>query len=338
MKKIILGIAGIVVLGTANLVAQDGIEMRIDGVGPDVSGTTVSTSLYANSPELSGGIYQIHFAVTNNTGSDKQWLVTRVKMNVSPGWTDQVCWPPGCYDAPGDSYSTPNSGGNPAPIIQNGILVSLSGAGGTADLSINGTNYPVVYNTNLTTTAADFVTNNAAAILSNEGLTVVNNGIDLYFTGTLPSQPIELVNIVQSGSLAVLKLLYPNELKPRITPDPLVAGYGHYRYYLTDVNTWENADSVDLILGYVLNVNNLKQNSSLSISPNPADDNVNINIGTMENASIKVLDVLGNVIMTESMSSGTKNLDVSGFKNGVYFVIVEANGVKPVNRKLIVRH
>jgi len=58
----------------------------------------------------------------------------------------------------------------------------------------------------------------------------------------------------------------------------------------------------------------------------------------VENANIKVVDVLGNTVYNETITNGSKNVDVSSFKNGVYFVIVEVPGIKPMNRKLIIRH
>ena len=120
MKKNILSLIAFTSLTLSSVFAQDGIEIRLDGAGPDISGTVHSINLYASSPDLVGGLYQVHFDVTNNTGSDQQWQVTRKKMSVPASWSDQVCWPPQCYITNGDVYTTPNSGGNPAPTILNG--------------------------------------------------------------------------------------------------------------------------------------------------------------------------------------------------------------------------
>ena len=66
--------------------------------------------------------------------------------------------------------------------------------------------------------------------------------------------------------------------------------------------------------------------------------NVKIALDGIDNSSVKIVDVLGNVVYNESINNGTKNIDVSNFKNGVYFVLVEASGIKSFNRKLIIRH
>ncbi len=255
MKKLILSLTAIATFSF--VYAQDGIEIRLDGAGADISGTVHSVNLYAGSPDMLGSVYEVHFDVTNNTGANQQWRITRTKMSVPATWVDQVCWPPQCYPTSGDVYITPNTGGNPAPIIVDG--------------------------TSMTTLSA----------------------------------------------LA--------ELKPRITPDASAAGSALYRYYITTI-AGEYIDSIDLSINYALGVTNLKQPTTLTISPNPADNNVTIALGGIENSSIKIVDVLGNVIYNESINNGTKTIDVSNFKNGVYFVLVEAPGIKSFNRKLIIRH
>jgi hypothetical protein len=42
--------------------------------------------------------------------------------------------------------------------------------------------------------------------------------------------------------------------------------------------------------------------------------------------------------MTENIYNGQKHLNISDLKNGVYIVLVESPGVKPLTKKLIVRH
>jgi hypothetical protein len=257
MNKLLLSLTAVLTLAFSSVKAQDGIEIRVDGVGADISGGTYSTSLFATSPDLVGGIFQVHFVVTNNTGSDQQWRITRKKLSVPATWVDQVCWPPLCYNANGDVYMTPHTGGNPAPVIVDGT---------------------------------DMTTNSEVA-----------------------------------------------ELKPRITPDQSGAGYASYRYYIT-TTSGIYLDSVDLNIGFVLGVNTVKQNPTVAVNPNPASDNVTISLGSIDNATVRIVDVLGNVVYTDAVSNGTTSIDVSGFKNGVYFVMIESPGIKAINRKLIVRH
>lgn len=122
-----------------------------------------------------------------------------------------------------------------------------------------------------------------------------------------------------------------------IDPDDLAGGSAHYRYYVTsDGVTY--LDSVDIIVNSSLTVKEVKQDVSLSIAPNPASDQISINLTGIENASVKIVDVLGNVVYKDANFMSTKKIDVSSFKNGIYFVMIESNGIKTMTRKVVVRH
>lgn len=122
-----------------------------------------------------------------------------------------------------------------------------------------------------------------------------------------------------------------------IIPTKEKAATGTYRYYLGDGETY--SDSVDVQVNYTLlaGLKTVKANSSLSISPNPANDYVVISNNLVENGTVKIIDILGNVVYTDSMIA-SKKIDVSDFKNGVYFITIENGNAKIANRKLVVRH
>jgi hypothetical protein len=266
MKKGFVLVASFVISACSLFAQNSGLDIRYDpdGMagplpvsGSNLGGGTHSINLYPSSPDLTAGIYEPHFQVTNTTATDIQLKIIRKEVNVPTAWIDQICWPPLCYNASGVEYSTPNSTSYPAPIITAGTAI--------------------------TTTSLDA------------------------------------------------------ELKPRITPDPSSAGYGLYRYYFYDVVNNAYVDSLDLAISYVLGVAQQKNTPSVTIAPNPADENVTITLNTDHSSSVKVVDALGKTVLNETISNGTKSLNTSDFKNGVYIVLVESDG-KTFNRKLIVRH
>lgn len=114
------------------------------------------------------------------------------------------------------------------------------------------------------------------------------------------------------------------------------AGVGLYRYYVS-TDGINFIDSVDLRINNVLSVEE-KAELTVSVAPNPATDNIIVTANGVTPASVKVVDVLGNIVLNETVFSNKKNIDVTRFRNGVYFVIIEADGVKPITRKVIVRH
>lgn len=129
----------------------------------------------------------------------------------------------------------------------------------------------------------------------------------------------------ESGKLSV----YIQPLTPSATA-------ALYRYYV-GTTADPKMDSVDVSLSSVLAVKEIKKDITLSVSPNPATEKVTIKVNNFDKGSLKIVDVLGNVVLNENFE-GTKYLNVEDFKNGVYFIMISGDGISTINRKLVVRH
>jgi hypothetical protein len=143
------------------------------------------------------------------------------------------------------------------------------------------------------------------------------------------------------GSSTVLFDIEPNDYgKMKVSVDPAddANGSAHYRYYITGANG-AYLDSVDLIADYIAKVKPtvLKEPLSVTIVPNPATEYINVNLSRSESISMKIVDVLGNLILKETLSS-SKKVDVSDLRSGVYFIVFEGSGFKSFSRKVIIRH
>lgn len=252
MKKLILGI--FTIFTAASLNAQ--LSIQVDGTGPDVSGTIVDVTIDGNDALP----LEVHFIVTNNSGSDQQWRIRRVRTDVPSDWSDNVCWPPLCYLTQGaETYFTPHSGTNPAPTIANGT-----------------------------------------------------------------SQTTDNPSLVA-------------ELKPQITPGSSADSYALFWYYVTDV-PGNKVDSVGLrVFSFVGLEEAIAPTLEMTVAPNPASDHINVTAGGVDQATVKVVDILGNIVREEKVQGQTK-IDVMDLNNGVYFVILESEGLKPVNKKIVIRH
>jgi len=112
-------------------------------------------------------------------------------------------------------------------------------------------------------------------------------------------------------------------------------GTSSFRYYIT--NGSAKVDSVDLTItksaGVTENIS-----LALTVAPNPATNFINVSMEGVSSANLKIVDVLGNVVLKETVYENSKKVDVTKFRNGIYFITVDAEGVKPITRKLIVRH
>jgi hypothetical protein len=141
------------------------------------------------------------------------------------------------------------------------------------------------------------------------------------------------------GSQSVLINIADGEygkMKPQINPDDFTSGQAHYRYYVSDLGSGYS-DSVDLIIDFVAAVKPIKEDVTVSIVPNPASDYINITVNGMENGTLKMVDILGNIVYKDAIIN-SKSIATSNFKTGVYFVTIDAPGSKSISRKVIIRH
>lgn len=249
MKKALLYFALLTVGFTAK--AQDGIEVYHYGDLTDYSGDTV----YVTAPNYE--IFDVVMEVYNNTGSTKQWRITRKRLSIPNNWTDGLCWGH-CTDPFGICYSSTQMANNP---------------------------------------------------------------------WTSPGT-VSVMFDIPDGECG--------KLKPQIDPDDYYSGTAHYRYYISE-NGSTYQDSVDVVVDFVAAVKPVQAELNISVQPNPASDYVLISMNGTDNGTLKIVDVLGNVVLKETIS-GSKKIDLGDFRNGVYFITIETGSGKNLTRKLIVRH
>jgi len=139
---------------------------------------------------------------------------------------------------------------------------------------------------------------------------------------------------------------YTAEIKPQIYPKN-VGSIATYRYYAVSTDGTVDYDSVTVKIAYVLDPNakpgdNNKASistlsaSSLTISPNPTSEYVNVQAEGITQGIIRIVDVLGNVLYSNSFDTARK-INVSDYKHGVYFISVYDASIKTLTKKLIIR-
>lgn len=114
--------------------------------------------------------------------------------------------------------------------------------------------------------------------------------------------------------------------------------------YGTAVYRFTVEDDMGADLGYfdvqlvsTLSLKETKPAATISAYPNPAASSLTVAATGMDNFTIRMTDVLGKVIYEET-ANGTKKIDVSDFKNGVYLVTVLERGVAVQTRRVVVKH
>jgi len=89
-----------------------------------------------------------------------------------------------------------------------------------------------------------------------------------------------------------------------------------------------------LVRSSLLNNNDFSTANTFAVYPNPASDELTIKSNGDVISSISIVDVVGKVLFAESnLNSEIKNIDISSFSAGIYFVNINNNLTKKVIKK-----
>ena len=94
--------------------------------------------------------------------------------------------------------------------------------------------------------------------------------------------------------------------------------------------------SIFKIAGGVLSVDE-NQSNNVIIYPNPANDIVSIKLQTQVMEHLKISDVKGSIIYTETLQSNKKLLNTSSFTKGMYFITITTKNGAVVVKKLMIQ-
>lgn len=83
-------------------------------------------------------------------------------------------------------------------------------------------------------------------------------------------------------------------------------------------------------------INDYEENNSLSIYPNPANENITINFtSTSKNTSVKIYDATGRLIKNiENVKSGESTINISEMENGLYLINI-TDGKSSVTKRFV---
>jgi hypothetical protein len=116
---------------------------------------------------------------------------------------------------------------------------------------------------------------------------------------------------------------------------------GDISVVVTNVIGCEGSDTVTV--NFVLGVNSSFAVSTLKMYPNPATDQITIdvtNFNGLDVINVTIVDITGKIVLIEKLEgTGSKfneTYDVSTFATGTYFVQFEANG-EVVTRQFIIK-
>jgi hypothetical protein len=77
--------------------------------------------------------------------------------------------------------------------------------------------------------------------------------------------------------------------------------------------------------------------ASVNIYPNPAKEEVFVQINAFENARIEIIDQVGQIVMDQFVQQNESRLDVSNLRSGIYLVRITTNDQQRKTSKLIIK-
>lgn len=97
---------------------------------------------------------------------------------------------------------------------------------------------------------------------------------------------------------------------------------GEYQVTITQ----DDCTVVSECVSFVVGVNEIFHNVELTVFPNPTSDNLQLEVkGSNERFVLTIYDAMGNMVMTESMSSSRTKLSVGHLANGTYVIVLRSN-------------
>lgn len=125
------------------------------------------------------------------------------------------------------------------------------------------------------------------------------------------------------------------------TFNPSIAGVGAHQiiYSYSQSSDCNASDTQSVFVDVCGAVNNLSDESSLVIYPNPADEFLSIKNSFVENetVTVKIFDVAGREIYSSPAKTSNLKLETRNLENGIYFCQLKS-GDKIFNQKFIVQH
>lgn len=94
------------------------------------------------------------------------------------------------------------------------------------------------------------------------------------------------------------------------------------------------SNTIGMVVLTCTGIENLSDEKAISVYPNPANGVLNIEIATGKNYSVKLMDELGRVLLSED---NTKAIDTGKLTNGIYYLNVTSEGNTSV-KKVVISH
>jgi len=115
-----------------------------------------------------------------------------------------------------------------------------------------------------------------------------------------------------------------------------IQGSAHYRYYVSN-DGFNFIDSVDVVVSTLYVGIPERNKSKYKVFPNPAKNSITISRNTNSSNQLKILDSLGKLVLSSTLSNKESKINLSQLKPGYYFyTIIDSENGEVISNRLII--
>lgn len=107
-----------------------------------------------------------------------------------------------------------------------------------------------------------------------------------------------------------------------------------YMVYYTTNGTCPSTDSVSITINVCTGID-VNENELTNIYPNPTNGLFTIKLNNYKNVSLTITDAIGKEIMNKLITSNITEVDLQGFKSGIYFVKLQGDNLNSTQKIIL---
>jgi len=112
---------------------------------------------------------------------------------------------------------------------------------------------------------------------------------------------------------------------------------GFAAYYSTTIGERSILDAAEVVPTSFVSVDEYDLSAAMNVFPNPANDYVDVQLGTENAEFITLMDMTGKVVQSQSMTNNRIRLDVNGLGAGVYLVTIQTQEGTKITKRLVIK-
>jgi PKD repeat protein len=180
------------------------------------------------------------------------------------------------------------------------------------------------------------VTDNNSCIATFTAIVNEPEILELSYSST-PETPVGSENGTASVSVSGGTSPYYYEWNPGGETTSEITGLSFGNYYVTVIDENGCTESTSVYVDFYEAISDMDNMNSYTIYPNPTNGIINIDFNSIETETIIITDMLGKQLQEVKITNSKSQIDMTDYKQGIYFINFFANGQNHISKVIISR-